>query len=157
MCGGDCAGREAEGGLIAILRPPPQSTSKGAVNSVGVHCDLVFRDTVANSTSSSSSTRAVFQAAHQDSLAALARSWVVIHYDGDLSRSSQGDWSQPLYSFQVARSVAESSSGQRAVMDVPQALPLTVGGLGVVGRRVSLVEGTGIGAQRIAEGIIGWN
>lgn len=42
-------------------------------------------------------------------------------------------------------------------MDVPQTLPFTVGGLGVVGRRVSLIDGRGVGAQRIAEGIIGWN
>ena len=42
-------------------------------------------------------------------------------------------------------------------MELQQPLELGVGESGVVGRRVSIVTGPGAGAERVAEGIIGWN
>ena len=63
---------------------------------------------------------------------------------------------KPFYSFPINVPFLEDMGGG-AVIELQRPLELGVGESGVVGRRVSIVTGTGAGAKRVAEGIIGWN
>ena len=63
---------------------------------------------------------------------------------------------EPFYSFPINAPFLEDTGGG-VVMELRRPLELGVGESGVVGRRVSIVTGPGVGAKRVAEGIIGWN
>ena len=63
---------------------------------------------------------------------------------------------KPFYSFPINVPFLEDMGGG-AVIELQRPLELGVGESGVVGRRVSIVTGPGAGAERVAEGIIGWN
>jgi len=87
--------------------------------------------------------------------------------DGDLStssssssflssNSSQMQSGEPMYSFNLnltSTSHSNSNLNNQETMQLPQRLELGVSDAGIIGRRVSVVEGDRV----VAEGIIGWN
>ena len=79
---------------------------------------------------------------------------------GDL-RSLDADPRDVLHSFPLAPyaspAAVVSSAGIVDSFQLPTRLNLGVGGEGVIGRRVSLVRRTAVGARVVGVGIIGWN
>ncbi|KAF2755198.1 hypothetical protein EJ05DRAFT_126010 [Pseudovirgaria hyperparasitica] len=139
MCNG--IGRPSQGGTIATLRTPTSSSSSTSY-------DILFTNTT--DLSAPPQTCATFRTPSTES---LHDCWLVIHHDGDLSVPHHARHTQPLYTFPVRLD-------RRNSMALPEALQLGVGGKGVVGRRMALVEGNGAMGWRgkvLAEGVIGWN
>ncbi|GAB7357161.1 hypothetical protein MBLNU459_g8154t1 [Dothideomycetes sp. NU459] len=136
MCGD--SSRTVQGGTIAVL--------KGINNMPDIN--LLFHS------SDPTTTTATFQSAARDAHGDLERCQIVIHRDGDLR--AQLDRSNILHSF----SLGADSTTQRPGFDVfqlPAKLDLGAGGDGVIGRRVSLVRRSAMGATVLRQGIIGWN
>ena len=77
--------------------------------------------------------------------------------DGDLSTTASA--SRPLHSFQFTASAGRGDKSPS--VELTTAMDLSVGGEGLIGRRVQLVdleEGRGVaGPKVLREGILGWN
>lgn len=77
--------------------------------------------------------------------------------DGDLIPSLTRDAIPALYRLEL-NSLVRRNGSQRAAsatLDSDQPIRLTVGDDGVIGRRMSIVDGRS--GSKIAEGVIGWN
>lgn len=87
----------------------------------------------------------------------MTRSWLTraCSKTGDLTPSNAA-YDDTLYRFPLEPIAAEEE--EEIAVKVPAALDLSVGGAGVVGRKVSLMVEDGGGAEReVASGVIGWN
>ncbi|KAL1615697.1 hypothetical protein SLS54_008827 [Diplodia seriata] len=147
MCNGNSS-RLSAGGTIAVLRPPPHESQSPSAN-----CNLFFQ----NPGELSGRTRAVFQADDGSCFDHFSGYFMLIHRNGDLlSRpplsEAAGD---ALHAIQLRPAVDEHQS--LAQLDLANALELSVGGQGVIGRKVSIVTDLKDTGTTIAEGIIGWN
>ena len=75
--------------------------------------------------------------------------------------SEKGDMSLPLDQAGFLHTFALDGKGRtdgRAMTswEIPQSLNLSVGGTGIIGRRISIYEDAMLRRQ-VAEGIVGWN
>ncbi|KAK2763917.1 hypothetical protein FQN54_009536 [Arachnomyces sp. PD_36] len=88
---------------------------------------------------------------------ALKSCWLQIHRDGDLVPRGVRDTIPTLHKFPMDKLVwqTESRSTEASTGNMLGPISLTVGNEGVIGRRMSIMDGeSGI---RVAEGVIGWN
>ncbi|KAF1350095.1 hypothetical protein BDV97DRAFT_353212 [Delphinella strobiligena] len=139
MCGD--SSRVAVGGTIAILK------GKAVDNLPDI--SLLFNS------NESASTTATFQSAANSAQKEYERCQIIIHRSGDLRLKPNPE--DILHSFQVAPKAYSSQSNSHDSFQLPLKLDLGVGGDGIIGRRVSLVRRTSMGADVLRQGIIGWN
>ncbi|KAF2102829.1 hypothetical protein NA57DRAFT_71814 [Rhizodiscina lignyota] len=142
MCNGTSS-RISQGGAIAVLHPNvPQN--QGDRTFLG---DLVFQQCY----NSPAQTRAMFRRREAGDCGPFPGCYVVIHEDGNLNSASAR---RPLHQFQLPP--YQSPSCDSANMELRQPLQLSVGGDGVIGRRVTVHRDSWMDGV-MAEGIIGWN
>lgn len=149
MCNGSST-RVSQGGALAILRSPERAPGTDYRVTLQQTDDVEGRLTgnilppQENSNNTSS---------YQD----LKACWLEIHRDGDLIPSLTRDAIPALYRLEL-NSLVRRNGSQRAAsatLDSDQPIRLTVGDDGVIGRRMSIVDGRS--GSKIAEGVIGWN
>ncbi|EOD49067.1 putative oxoglutarate iron-dependent oxygenase protein [Neofusicoccum parvum UCRNP2] len=147
MCGN--SSRLSTGGTIAVLRPPPHESPASPV----ADCNLFFE----NPAGRTARTRVVFQAQDGSCFDHFMGYFMLIHRTGDLlSRPPLSEEARnALYAVQLKPAVDEHQS--TAQLELTNALDFSVGGNGVIGRKVSIVTDLNDTGATLAEGIIGWN
>ncbi|KAF3940803.1 hypothetical protein ABW19_dt0201209 [Dactylella cylindrospora] len=136
MCNGH-SNRTSQGGAIAILRGQGQRT--GALVNARITLHNLEDD---------DSTRATFHLDKTSKIPSLNSCSLIIHQDGDLNCNDPSQ--EPLYQLPVDIYGAEA---EECEIFLTSKLDLGVGGRGVIGRKMSLMNSR----QVIAQGIIGWN
>ncbi|KAK6362653.1 hypothetical protein TWF730_000108 [Orbilia blumenaviensis] len=137
MCHGHSL-RESEGGAIAILRG--QGRQSGALFNAKITLKNLDDDIPTQAT-------ILFEKTNRfPSLGACA---LIIHQDGNLNYEDPAQ--APLH--HIPFDLYNNQACEACNVSLPARLDLGVGGQGVIGRKVSLMNSR----QVIAEGIIGWN
>ena len=81
--------------------------------------------------------------------------------DGDLTNVSSLlpgiCLAQVLHYFPIEPASLQMESNERASLDLPRRLELSVSEVGVVGRKASIMDSLGPRCRILAEGVIGWN
>ncbi|KAF2836941.1 hypothetical protein M501DRAFT_1059431 [Patellaria atrata CBS 101060] len=166
MCNGHSS-RTSKGGAVAILNIPfHQKISSRSNRDEELQCDILFNNQPSRDADDASTpirdgpTGATLRFRNSPPKEGTTdRWWVLIHRDGDLRNSGVPD-PHPFYSFPILSASPtlsrESGSMERAVT-VPDALDLSVGGKGIIGRRVSVVRDLKGKGETLMEGIIGYN
>ncbi|KAF2140936.1 uncharacterized protein K452DRAFT_359358 [Aplosporella prunicola CBS 121167] len=162
MCNGSCnSAKLSTGGTIAVLRPTACISAASApvddllhTANPAVECDLLFE----NSGDHAGNTQAIFRTKDGSRFDAFRGHFMVIHRDGDArnAASLREDMRNALHTIEISAAPDATASGL-ARMELPEELQLSVGGQGVIGRRVSIMTGMRDSGARVAEGIIGWN
>ncbi|KAF3317400.1 hypothetical protein TWF173_011054 [Orbilia oligospora] len=134
MCHGHSS-RKSEGGAIAILR------GEGRQSRALFNAKITLKNFEADV-----STHATFLFERTNRIPSLGACTLIIHQDGNLNYEDTTQ--EPLHY------IPFNIYGEQACeMSLPARLDLGVGGQGVIGRKMSLMNSR----QVIAEGIIGWN
>ena len=137
--------RTSQGGAIAVLHPRaiPESTK-----SLSIQGHILFQ----HNGDLSGETQAMFQRSDSNNSDPFPGCYVVIHHDGNLNATPSAG---PAFcQFQLPPHESPACGWLRIDLRMP--LELTVGGDGVIGRRVTIHADSGMDVI-IAEGIIGWN
>ncbi|KAK6508868.1 hypothetical protein TWF481_003635 [Arthrobotrys musiformis] len=134
MCHGHSS-RQSEGGAIAILRG--QGRQSGALFNAKITLKNFEEDIT---------TQATFLFEKTNRLPTLGACTLVIHQDGNLNY--EDTTRAPLHHIPF-----DLYEDQMYEISLPARLDLGVGGEGIIGRKMSLMNSR----QVIAEGIIGWN
>ncbi|KIW07304.1 uncharacterized protein PV09_02154 [Verruconis gallopava] len=146
MCPGSSS-RTSGGGTIAVLSTPISQRQAPPAN--------VFEGEIYFHPSSTLSrgTTASFKSRTPHAALTAVPYYVVIHQKGDLSMPV--GQAGLLHRFRIPPQQAVPAESLYR-WDLDQVLNLSVGGDGIVGRRISIFEDVGLQRQ-VAEGIIGWN
>ncbi|KAF2654326.1 hypothetical protein K491DRAFT_601139 [Lophiostoma macrostomum CBS 122681] len=149
MCHG-ASDRVSQGGSIAVLKPISSTTVDQTC--VSDECRLIFSNRL--DTVSQWHTQVEFQGWERRQGLRDGDTWAIIHKDGDLTVPNSGLHpnqlpSQPFYSFTL--------NGPDSTMKLPQQLELGVGESGIIGRRISIMNGSPEGVRILAQGVLGWN
>ncbi|KAK6535866.1 hypothetical protein TWF281_000116 [Arthrobotrys megalospora] len=137
MCHGHSS-RMSEGGAIAILRG--QGRQSGALFNAKI--------TLKNS-DEGIPTQATFLFEKSNKFPSLGACALVIHQDGNLNYEDTNQ--MPLH--HIPFDLCNQQACEICEISLPARLDLGVGGQGVIGRKMTLMNSR----QVIAEGIIGWN
>ncbi|KAK6357693.1 hypothetical protein TWF718_002001 [Orbilia javanica] len=134
MCHGHSS-RKSEGGAIAILRGEGRQSGSlfNAKITLKNHDEAI-------------PTQAIFSFERTNRVPSLGACTLIIHQDGNLNYEETSR--EPLHHIPV-----DVYGDQACEISLPSRLDLGVGGQGVIGRKMSLMNSR----QVIAEGIIGWN
>ena len=165
MCNGTST-RVSQGGSIAVLRPI--SSDAVAENCCPEECQLIFQNR--HDAVSQWHTQVELQGWERKQELQKENMWVIIQSVSSIipqghmviSSSRDGDLTaqpssfppnqlpaQPFYSFALDK--------PNSTMKLPQRLDLGVGESGIMGRRITIMNGAVEGSRTVAQGVIGWN
>ncbi|PGH17651.1 hypothetical protein AJ79_01013 [Helicocarpus griseus UAMH5409] len=173
MCNG-FSSRISQGGATAFLRPlstydnEPKSNDTIFDYQVTLHEDPTARaDGIHLSISKPLDDQAEPTQIQPSPVEAFRSYWVEIHPDGDLTPSKSRDALPPLHRFPLQNLTSPQNlefsptAALASINLIPgqtksnaKRLRLDACETGVIGRRMSVVDATGM---RVAEGVIGWN
>ncbi|KAF2027027.1 hypothetical protein EK21DRAFT_102867 [Setomelanomma holmii] len=141
MCNGQST-RISQGGSIAVLRPTQHlqrcQSDKDMLLYFNNHCGT-------------RGTSIEFEGWNDEEQRRDGQ-WLVIDHDGGFAASPSRAHCNPLYSFSL-----DSSRQRQQPMHLPQRLEPGVSDVGIIGRRVSVMNSSTSGPLTVAEVIIGWN